>query len=104
MVSQLTHGVMIVVDFAGSDESESRLFRKKRQKLEKKTKLKSIKKGVYFIPFENLRASEEEKELFAQILHLMRKYHVKGRYFHVAEFIPQKIILFDDLWRIFRSE
>ncbi|MFX0108365.1 MAG: hypothetical protein ACFE7R_08785 [Candidatus Hodarchaeota archaeon] len=85
----MKHGLMIVVDFTKLSESKSRLFRKKRLKLEKRTKLESIKKGVYFIPFENLeKPSENEGELSGKILRLILRFHAKANYFKVTQVHP----------------
>ena len=57
------HGLLIVVDLTKSSEWESRLFRKRRLNLEKRTKLEAIKKGIYLIPFENPVPSKKEDSL-----------------------------------------
>ena len=82
------HGLLIVVDLTKSSERESRLFRKRRLKLEKRTKLDSIKKGIYLIPFENPVPSKKERRLFIVLLGLIRKFNGKARCFQVVEFEP----------------
>ncbi len=64
-------------------ESRSRLFRKKRKQLVKRTKLQHISKvkGVYFFPFKNPKPSQKEIEEFGLVRELIREFNVGALYF-----------------------
>jgi hypothetical protein len=90
---QLLHCLIIVVDLKGKEESEMRLFRKKRLQLERRTGLGSLKNGVYFFPIKNPRRfSSGEVEAFEQIDDLFKELDVKTRYFLATEVEAETLV------------
>ena len=62
--------------------SRRRLFRKKRAKLMKRTKLKRMKNGVYFVSFEDPKPSINEIE---EIRDLIQGFQVKAYFFAASQ-------------------
>ena len=83
MAEQLEHGILITTSLKGLSESKSRLFRKKRVQLHKRTKLLFHKKvkGVYFYPFEKPIPSQEEIREFEIFVQLIREFNVTAIFF-----------------------
>lgn len=81
---------MIILDFTKTIDSDRRSFDRKREKLQKRTKLESVKKnsGVYLIPFENSEPSKNEINLFWEFQMLIENYNVGASYFGVTQFEP----------------
>jgi len=77
----LVHGLMILTYLEELSESRRRLFRKKRHQLMKKINLIRIKNGVYLLPFENSKPSENELRAYEQIESLILEFNVKALYF-----------------------
>lgn len=81
----MTYGLMMITDLKELDESKRRLFRKKREKLIRRTSLKRIKNGVYLIPFEKPVPSESEIQDYERVESLMREFQVKADHFFVTQ-------------------
>lgn len=88
----LMHGLMIITNLKELSESNSRLFRKKRKQLMKKTNLKHVKNGVYLIPFENTEPSEGEIQVYEQNESLIRHFNVKASYFVATQVEIEHVI------------
>lgn len=88
----MTYGLMIITDLTGLSEAESRLFRKKRKQLMKRTSLKKVKNGVYFIPCEKFVLSKNEVVDFEQIEGLIREFQVRASYFMVTQIEPEYLV------------
>jgi predicted transcriptional regulator of viral defense system len=82
---------MIITDMKALSESDRRLFRKKRHQITKKTSLKRLKNGVYFLPFENPVPSEDELMAFELVEDLVLEFRPDIKYFYATEVEPQHV-------------